>query len=159
MNIFALHSDPYRAAKMHCDKHVVKMILETAQLLSTAHHELDGEFALDGLYKTTHKNHPSAKWVRESDTNYMWAWRLMQGLCAEYTARYGKIHATETKMLDKLMNLPRNIPNGYQTPIPQCMPIEYKCDDVVQAYRNYYIGAKKDIAVWKHGNYPEWWNE
>ena len=158
MNIFALHSDPYRAAKMHCDKHVVKMILETAQMLSTAHHVHDMECAQDGLYKIAHKNHPSTKWVRESNNNYMWAWCLMHGLCKEYTARYGKIHATETKLLQKLMNPPHNIPIGCKTSIPQCMPIEYKCDDTVQAYRNYYIGAKKDIAVWKHGNYPEWWN-
>ena len=158
MNIFALHSDPYRAAKMHCDKHVVKMILETAQMLSTAHHVHDMECAQDGLYKIAHKNHPSTKWVRESNNNYMWAWCLMHGLCKEYTVRYGKIHATETKLLQKLMNPPNNIPIGCKTSIPQCMPIEYKCDDTVQAYRNYYIGAKKDIAVWKHGNYPEWWN-
>ena len=159
MNIFALHSDPYLAEKMHCDKHVVKMILETAQMLSTAHHVHDMECAQDGLYKIAHKNHPSTKWVRESNNNYMWAWCLMHGLCKEYTARYGKIHATETKLLQKLMNPPNNIPIGCKTSIPQCMPIEYKCDDTVQAYRNYYIGAKKNIAVWKHGNYPEWWNQ
>jgi hypothetical protein len=120
---------------------------------------LDGDDAVDPIfYRKTHKNHPSAKWVRESNNNYMWAWCLMQGLCKEYTKRYGKIHSTETKLLDKLYDPPKNIAISYKTPIPQCMPDEYKCDDVVQAYRNYYIGGKKDIAVWKHGNYPEWWS-
>jgi transposase len=158
MNIFYLHSNAYKAAEMHCDKHVVKMILETAQLLSTAHRELDGDANVDpDLYRKTHKNHPSAKWVRQSNNNYMWAWCLMDGLCKEYTRRYSKTHATETKLLSKLYELPRNIEIGYMTTPPQCMPEEYKTANTVEAYRNYYKGAKKDFAVWKHGNYPEWW--
>ena len=73
MNIFYLDSDPYVAAKMHCDKHVVKMILESAQMLSTAHRVLDGDEYADerGLYKMAHKNHPSTIWVRTSTDNYM----------------------------------------------------------------------------------------
>lgn len=159
MNIFYLHSNAYEAASMHCDKHVVKMILETAQLLSTAHRELDGDDNVDPtLYRKTHKNHPSAKWVRESNNNYTWAWCLMEGLCREYTKRYDKVHATETKLLDKLRTPPKNIPVGYMTQPPQCMPDEYKASNSVDAYRNYYKGNKKDIAVWKHGNYPDWWD-
>lgn len=92
MNIFYLHSDAKECAVMHCDKHVVKMILETAQLLSTAHRLLDGN---DDpiLYKATHKNHPSAIWTRKSQKNYLWLTSLLQNLCQEYTYRYGKIHA------------------------------------------------------------------
>lgn len=158
MNIFALHTDPYKSAQMHCDKHVVKMILETAQLLSTAHRELDGDENVDPtLYRKTHKNHPSAKWVRETNNNYTWAWCLLDGLCKEYTARYDKIHLTQSKLLDKLNTPPKNIAVSYLTPIPQCMPDEYKCDSVVEAYRNYYKGAKKDFAVWNHGPTPDWW--
>lgn len=160
MNIFFLDKHPAKAAKMHCDKHVVKMILETAQLLCTAHRELDGDDTVDEVfYRKTHKNHPSAKWVRETNNNYTWAWCLLNELCTEYTNRYGKIHATETKLLQKLYTQPKNIPVGYLTPPPQCMPEEYKTADFVQAYRNYYLGAKKDIAIWKHGNCPDWWKK
>ena len=80
MNIFYLHENPQRCAEMHCDKHVVKMILETAQLLSTAHHEIDGEPSIE-CYKATHKNHPSAVWARENRSNYIWLWNLLNSLC------------------------------------------------------------------------------
>ena len=182
INIFVLDPNPYKAASMHCDKHVVKMILETAQMLSTAHRVLDGKkiviesyideygikhrkktvWKLTGdidntLYAAAHTNHPSTKWIRESNNNYMWAWCLMRGLCLEYTKRYGKIHFTETKLLSILSNPPINIPIYYKTLQPLCMPDEYKCDDVVKSYRSFYIGAKKDFAVWKHSNQPDWW--
>ena len=87
MNIFYLDKDPKKCAEMHCDKHVVKMILEYAQLLSTAHRVLDGNEWADhvGLYKATHKNHPSAIWARESAGNYFWLNKLFQELCKEYT--------------------------------------------------------------------------
>ena len=82
MNIFYLDEDPVLAAQMHCDKHVVKMILESAQLLSTAHLLIDGDELADerGLYKATHKNHPSSKWVRDSSENYEWLWNLFDQL-------------------------------------------------------------------------------
>lgn len=158
MNIFVLDTDPYVAAKLHCDKHVVKMILETAQLLCTAHRILDGDDAVDPIfYRVTHKNHPSAVWVRESNNNYIWTWCLLDGLCKEYTRRYGKTHVTETKLLSKLYRPPVNIPIYYKTPQPQCMPDEYKSNNVVEAYRKYYVGAKAPIAKWKNTPQPEWW--
>ena len=80
MNIFYLDRDPHEAARLQCDKHVVKMILETAQLLSTAHNELDGGQI---AYKTTHKNHPSAVWARKSLDNYLWLYRHLEGLGSE----------------------------------------------------------------------------
>ena len=94
MNIFYLDKDPVIAAQMHCDKHVVKMILESAQLMSTAHRFLDGDRYADknGLYKLTHKNHPTAIWVRKSKENYMWTWNLLDALLQEYTKRYNKHH-------------------------------------------------------------------
>lgn len=157
MNIFVLHRDPFIAADMHCDKHVVKMILETAQMLSTAHRVHDGD--VDPImYKIAHKNHPSTKWICASNNNYNWAWCLFSGLCAEYRRRYNKVHATETKLLEKLRTPPKNIPVGHLTEIPQCMPEHYKCSNVVQAYRNYYLGEKAGFAKWKLGNTPEWWN-
>jgi hypothetical protein len=144
---------------MHCDKHCVKMILETAQLLSTAHRVLDGdEYADDvGLYKATHKNHPSAVWVRQSWANYNWAYVLFISLCAEYSWRYKKIHATSTLQIDLELR-PKNLPDGYFTEPPQCMPDEYKDKCTVTAYRQYYLGEKMYMAKWKHdcSPTPEW---
>ena len=97
MNIFYLDRHPIKAAQMMCDKHVVKMILESAQILSTAHRVLDGDDYADqyGLYKIAHKNHPSTIWARSGGLNYLWLYDHMRGLMQEYTYRYGKIHATE----------------------------------------------------------------
>ena len=137
MNIFYLSDHPHLCAEFHCDKHVVKMILETAQMLSTAHHELDGENAIEGIYKATHKNHPSNVWVREN---------------------YGKIHATH-RLLDSLNTRPKNI-SGMPVPTepPQCMPDEYKVEgDSIQAYRNYYMGEKSYFAKWNYTTPPNWW--
>ena len=97
MNIFYLDRDPQIAAQMMCDKHVVKMILESAQMLSTAHRVLDGDEYADknGLYKKAHVNHPSSEWVRCSYQQYKWLYDHMVALMEEYTYRYGKHHATE----------------------------------------------------------------
>ena len=113
MNIFYLDKDPVIAAQMSCDKHCVKMILESAQMLSTAHRVLDGDKYADdvGLYKMAHKNHPSTIWVRSSSANYDWLWKHMRALMREYTHRYGKIHATE-RLNEPLAKLPTNINFG-----------------------------------------------
>ena len=160
MNIFYLHPDPVVAAQMQCDKHVVKMILETAQLLSTAHRELDHKNEPDKFYKATHKNHPSAKWVRESAANYAWAYKHFVALCDEYTHRYGKVHATDRKMRGLLSAPPENIQHGFwfREP-PQCMPDEYKQADTVEAYRAYYQSPDKQrFAAWtKTRPAPGWY--
>ena len=91
MNIFFLSLDPAEAARLHCDKHVVKMILESCQLLYCAHW-MCGTIMPSNAYKKTHPNHPCAKWVRESQANYRWLCRLGLELCGEYTFRYGKHH-------------------------------------------------------------------
>ena len=140
MNIFYLDANPAEAARMQCDRHVVKMILETAQLLSTAHHELDGE---SPAYKPTHKNHPSAVWVRSSAVAYRWAWHHLQALGREYQRRYGKVHKTIREHLDSLYSVPKAIPSGDFSEPPQCMPDEYKRDDTTLAYQLYY-NAKAD---------------
>lgn len=173
MNIFFLDSNPFQAAKMHHDKHVVKMILETAQLLSTAHRVLDGIEYIDAssgrrikryklndhreniLYKTTHKNHPSNKWVRETSENYCWAYKLFVHLLAEYTHRYGKHHKCESLKYD-LGNLPENIQVSTMTQIPQAMPEQYRTNDSVQAYRNYYIAEKKWQSKYTNRKVPTW---
>lgn len=155
MNLFVLDHNPDLAVQYHNDKHIVKMVIETAQLLSTAHHVLDGTPHIN-CYRSTHKNHPSAIWVRESNNNYNWAYYFFTKQCDEYTHRYGKVHLTDTKMRDQLVHLPRNIPVGPKTTPPACMPDEYKVDDIVESYRNYYRGDKAHFAKWTNREVPEW---
>lgn len=154
MNIFYLDPDPSVAATYHVDKHVVKMILETAQLLSTAHQLLDGE--REGLYKATHKNHPCSKWVRASKSNYQWLYSLFCSLCDEYTFRYGKVHKTDQKMREALSVPPTNITDVGFTPPAQAMPDHCKKEDPIAAYRTYYRLEKKSFASWKKRAVPDW---
>ena len=164
MNIFYLSSCPQEAAESHNDKHCVKMILEYAQMLSTAHRELDDDVP-DILYKSTHKNHPSTIWTRSSKQHYDWLFRLFRMLSAEYSIRYGlitdsrntfKVHKSWEKLGKILETAPKNIKdNGWIDP-PQCMPDSCKDDDVVTAYRNYYIQEKKSFAKWNYTRRPEW---
>lgn len=164
MNIFALDINPSLAAQYHANKHLSKMILESAQLLCTAHHVLDGANCpfLDLLYKKTHTNHPSALWVRESKENYMWLFQLMLALNNEWQFRYG--HTVNHKTIDKLAsgttnNLsipPQNIPNIPQTPFAIVMPDEYKDIDAVVSYRNYYRDGKKDLLEFGKRGEPSW---
>jgi len=177
MNIFFLSKDPKQAALFHNDKHVVKMILESAQLLCTTHRVLDGKqeviiknnrkkkaWKLSNseldlyLYNSTHVNHPSAVWVRESKNNYMWLYNLFVELCKEYKYRYGKTHLCETKLKKYLMNPPMNISNRPFTQPPQAMPEQYRQVDSVSAYRNYYMIDKAHLASWKNRNIPDWFN-
>ena len=159
MNIFYLDEDPQEASEMMCDKHNVKMILESAQMLSTAHRVLDDDGFADEykLYKATHKNHPSSVWTRKTDENYYWHFDLFRSMLSEYTFRYGKIHKCEG-LLDALVVAPKNINRGGFTPPPQCMPDEYRSDDTVEAYRKYYIGEKASFAKWKFRETPDWFN-
>lgn len=144
MNIFYLHSDPKLAASYFYDKHKVKMILECAQMLCTAHIALGNE---DVPYKKSHLNHPSSVWVRANNENYQWLYNHMLALGEEYTKRYKRTHLTITKCKDILAVAPLNIPTGSFNEPPQCMPDEYKVDnDSVSAYWNYYEQDKYKIA-------------
>ena len=185
MNIFYLDPDPRTCAQMHCDKHVVKMIIEYAQLMSTAHRILDGEQYTDMtaagrriqrwrlndereniLYKASHINHPSAIWTRDSEINYRWLFNMWTALLDEYTHRYGKIHAC-ARILTTLAKPPRNIKFGepFYAPTP-AMPQDLKIVaknpvagrkyDVLKSYHNYYIQEKASFAKWKNRNTPEW---
>lgn len=158
MNIFYLAHDTEECARYHVNKHVVKMILESAQLLSNAHHMLDGDQVIKPIYKLTHKNHPSAVWVRSSKEHYNWLWRLLKSLCKEYTFRYEKVHKVEREnLLGILEEPPKNIPNlGWLSDPTPAMPDQYKTDTAIQSYRNYYMGDKKYFAVWKNRQKPVW---
>jgi len=146
LNIFYLHEDPRKAAEYQYNKHVVKMILESAQMLCTAHHHFDNGDNVP--YKRAHYNHPSTIWVRQADTHYYWLYDHMIALGEEYTKRYGKIHLTITKCLEALKFAPDGIPLSYaiHNEPPQCMPDEYKADCAIHAYWNYYINDKHRVA-------------
>lgn len=151
MNIFYLSNNPADAAKQHCDKHVVKMILETAQILTSVQHRYGN---LETTYKSTHKNHPSTLWAGDSTFHYMWLWKLGIELCIEYTLRYGKVHKTQALLENELCAPPGTMPSNGWVPPPKCMPDEYKVEDTVESYRNYYRGAKAYMAVWKYSDKP-----
>jgi|TARA_R110000824_G_scaffold225228_1_gene412838 hypothetical protein len=145
MNIFYLHKNPEKAARYQYNKHVVKMILESAQMLCTAHHCIMGEDA-NVPYKVAHRNHPSTIWTRQSGENYTWLYRHMMELGKEYERRYGKKHLSIIKCEDPLSILPGGILETGLTEMPQCMPDEYKDKCSVKAYWNYYIGEKYVVA-------------
>lgn len=186
MNIFILDDSPRKAAEYHCNKHVVKMILECGQMLCAAHwmHLLknyyDGDIsdfkrvrdiqqwlydnthpAEQPPWKLSHMRHPCTLWTNESYSNYHWHWQLGVELCKEYTKRYKKIHKSEV-VIDWLgKNTPRFMKDKGLTAFPICMREEYKVkDNPVQSYRNYYIHDKVRFAKWEpHAVTPEWFRE
>ena len=144
MNIFYLDSDPVKAAQVQYNKHVVKMILESAQMLCTAHHHYDNGHNVP--YKKAHYNHPSTIWCRQNARQYMWLYNHMIALGKEYTKRYKKTHLTITKCKEPLRHLPLGIPDSTFTEPPQCMPDQYKViGDSLSAYWNYYEQEKQLI--------------
>jgi hypothetical protein len=175
MNIFYLDSNAAICAQYHCDKHVVKMILEYAQLLSTAHRVIDGKQYTENnkgrmtkrwklndgrediLYKATHINHPSAVWARQGKANYSWLYALWISCLNEYTHRYGKSHACE-KLRFVLDNLPKKIKDANWNDPPQAMPDDCKTNDTVSAYRQYYVMKKNGFARWTNREIPKWYS-
>jgi hypothetical protein len=180
MNIFYLSNSPKECAEMHCDRHVVKMIIEYAQLMSTAHRVLDGEEYIDttsngrkikrwrmkderyenGLMKASHVNHPSNIWTRSNNNNYMWLYYMWRALCLEYTHRYGKHHACE-KYAGLIQNIPKNIPLEYnKTEPPPAMPDYCKVPgNSIASYHKYYINEKVRFARWTNREVPLWFRE
>jgi len=180
MNIFVLDQDPIVAAQQQCDKHVVKMILESAQMLSTAHRVLDGVltkkpsksgktivkyYELEDYetelvyYKACHINHPCSIWCRETEANYRWLWDHMKALCHEYTYRYGKMHKSEN-VLWPLRSPPTNIKSGGLTPFALAMKANPECifpENPVKSYRMYYQTKQSRFKMnWKNREIPEW---
>ncbi len=168
MNIFYLDHCPVKCAEMHVDRHVCKMVIEYAQLLSTAHRVLDGEMYLgktvnnrnikrwrlpDGreerLMKPTMMNHPSAIWVRQSSANYTWLYKMWCELQKEFTYRYGKVHAT-ARLIPDLAKVPDNCPIGPFTGPTPAMPDPCKVPgDSLKSYHNYYRMNKSHLWSWK----------
>lgn len=168
MNIFYLDRDIQKCAEYHCDKHVVKMITEYNQQLTTCmwyydYNRMDKDYfknKYDHFYKPTHINHPCNIWLRKSHDHYDYLYQLTLLLSNEYTNRYNKKHKSGLYIENILPNKIKNLKyNGWIDP-PQCIPDEYKVDgDVVQAYRNYYIGDKSKFATWKNNDIPTWYKK
>ena len=151
MNIFVLDNDIKKCAQYHCDKHVVKMILESAQMLSAA-------LRLNGInqgYKVTHKNHPCTKWTRESLSNWKWLQNLATALNQEYKFRFDRQINHKSYDLIKTLPIPQIKDHGL-TPFAQAMPNQYKNKNPITAYRDFYCSEKKNILFWTKRIKPEW---
>ena len=181
MNLFVLDNNPVIAAQLQCNKHIPKMAVESAQMLSTVHRMLDGRLtrapsksgktmskhwihpdpALDKvLYKAVHMHHPCTVWSAESGANYDWHYEHFIALCDEYTYRYGKIHATDKLLRGVLKNRPFQIKSGSFTPQPLAMKANPECinyRDIVGSYRNFYQTKQHRFKmVWTSRPVPEW---
>ena len=157
MNIFFLHRDPQWAANALCDKHVPKMLLESAQMLSTAVQKYTDR--IEELYKPAYPNHPMTKWVGSTFSNFQWTLENAVFISHEYCKRFNKLHKS-SKIINNIYdnNYIDDIPDGFFKEPPQCMPDEYKDNDYVTAYRKYYQGAKSYFAKWEKGRkQPNWW--
>lgn len=178
MNVFFIDRDPVLCAQYHVDKHVVKMIVEYAQILSTVKRKIDGRkivtkseagrsftrWILDGTdeeiyYKSTHQNHPSTVWAGESKANYLWLHSLLVAVSKEFEYRRQKEHRTKTSGLIEVLATP---PNGlvdctkpFTDPTPAMEDI-YLCGDSLESYRKYYREKKKKLHVWTGRDVPEW---
>ena len=180
MNLFVLDNCPIEAAQLQCDKHVVKMIVESAQMLSTVHRMLDGvqtrvpsksgktmskawtlpDSRNDVLYRAVHMHHPCTVWTGETNNNYNWHYAHFVALCDEYTYRYGKVHATDKLLREALKSPPRNIPTGPLTKQPLAMKANPECmnyNDIVGSYRKFYQTKQDRFKMaWTKRPVPEW---
>tara|TARA_Y100000004_G_scaffold5623_1_gene6568 strand:+ start:53 stop:634 length:582 start_codon:yes stop_codon:yes gene_type:complete len=185
MNIFYVDKDPAKAAKMMCDKHIIKMILESAQMLCSAKRMLDGteyydktkngrkikRWRLDNpneeaiIYKAGWAKHPSTQWVMKSAYNYRWLYLHMLALNEEYKLRWqkDKNHVAIDKLADLLKHPPKNAPlNVKGSDATPAMPEHCKVPgDSVASYRKYYILEKRRFAKWEKPNaiMPDWYKK
>ena len=184
MNVFILDENPVEAAIQQCDKHVVKMILESAQMLSTAHRMLDGvqvklpsksgktmvnHYILvdhqyeDLFYKAVHFNHPCTVWTRESLENYDWHYRHFIALCDEYRYRYGKTHLSDKLLRNALKTAPKGIESKGLTQFPLAMKSNPECmfpDNPVKSYQLFYQTKQKRFSmVWTKRKIPKWFKK
>lgn len=161
MNIFVLDRNPIRASEMMCDKHIPKMVVESAQMMASAlrrHGAIDRQMPLTKSgtpYKGAYKHHPCTVWAGDSWHNFDWLANHAIGLLGEYYMRFGKEHAC-SEAIGQMNGMSWRLPNGRLTPFAQAMPDEFKQEDAVQAYRAYY--HSKTFAKWEKGTpAPDWW--
>lgn len=158
MNIFILDNDKEKCAQYHNNKHVVKMILESAQILSTVARQNGIDFG----YKPTHAKHPCTLWTGKSLDNFTWLVDFVYHLHDEWRHRFNhnkthKSYEVVRGIMGRVANDGIDIPSIGLTPFAQAMPDQYKSDNTVQAYRNYYIGEKKHLADWGKREIPDWY--
>jgi len=162
MNIFYTDPCPVVSAQSLCDKHVVKMPLESAQMLCTAWRVQKPVLELwcdsKGFYQSVHENHPSTKWARANAKQYKWLFNHYVALCVEYNHRYGKIHKS-FELASELCHVPDTIIKGMFTEPPRCMPDEYKTGNTITSYRDYIHGEKKHFAKWTRRQAPDWFTD
>ena len=184
MNIFLLSLNPEEAAEFHCDKHVIKMILETTQLLYMCWAYFDENNWRDNLeiqltenktmkemkennqkvnfstYKCGkgHMNHPCSKWLRESSQNYKWLCELGLKLCEEKAHRWpkNKKHGSQGHLEVLSNNIPKGLKDLETNSYALAMPEECKLDNAVESYRKYYILHKQHIYKWTNRKNPFW---
>lgn len=151
LNIFLLDNNPVQCARYYYDSHIVKMILESAQLLCTALWQSGGQ----APYRPTHLKHPCAVWVSASLANWLWLKNLASHLNSEYQYRYHKLSNHKSYDIIQGLPLPAILDIGL-TPHPQVMPELYRGKNTVLAYRRYYLGDKAHLAKWTNRNIPAW---
>ena len=181
MNIFYVDQDPVKAAQMMCDKHIIKMILESAQMLCSVKRRLDGieyytttktgrkvkRYKLENpneeaiIYKAGWLHHPSTQWVMKSAYNYIWLYKHMMALNDEYKLRYNKKvdHVSIQKLGELLKQPPKNANvRAIATDATPAMPDECKLPgDVVGSHRKYYVLYKERFAKWSAPrSAPDW---
>ena len=151
MNIFYFDTDMDLCARYHCDAHVVKMILESAQILCTVLWINN----IPAPYRPTHQNHPSVLWANQSLANWCWLRDLARVLNQEYKYRFN--HSNNHRSYDVIAQLPLPpIPDLGLTELPQVMPPEYQHASAVEAYRAYFTHRKAHLAKWTKRPIPDW---
>jgi hypothetical protein len=177
MNLFFLDTDPKKCAEYHCDKHVVKMVLEIVQMLYTAHILLETEQLPEDHYKPiSNTKHPTSIWIRSRVENYNYSAELAVCLAEEYTYRYKRIHSCEKHarwLKSNIPNFSKNHNTVYKPEtkltynkyfnnnlkmslIPLAMPDDSKLDDPINSYRKYYHLHKKHFVRWTDRPIPYW---
>ena len=154
MNLFILSRSKRRIAKYMMDQHISKIILEAVQMLCTAKRVLDITTDSPIVYKLAHKNHPVTIWCRASLGNYMWTLDLVEEMHKEWQRRYKhtKIHKSYI-VAQYLRENPPPFEHLEMTPFALAMPEEFKSDDAIWSYREYY--KTKTFGKWRNGK-PYW---
>ena len=154
MNIFILDYTIAKCVKFHCDKHVIKMLTEEAQIICT----VANEHGITTPYKSTHLNHPCVIWAKKSQANWLWLKKFAKALNNEYRYRYTK--KINHKAFDVIKNIKTpNLPKLPRTEFPKVVPEKYKNHiDIVTAYRIYYANEKNHFAKWTRRKRPFWFH-
>lgn len=162
MNIFFLDPDPKVAAEYSCDSHVRKMILESAQIMSTVHWIADCSVAeaLYGrseIYAPTHPRHPSVLWAARSLSNWRWLQQHCFALSDERLWRFPHYKHHKSTIVARDMPEPSILDLGLTAFVVGFKSeLEYPFD-AIRAYQLYYKREKRHLAAWTRRGAPAWW--